>query len=267
MLDASPRSAQLRRQAELLAQSPRALHLQAQAAALADRPVGVAQRERSAALSGQAPVPHSAEPDSMPGPLPAQRVEPGEPKQGEFQDDRTAQLGQQPARLVANGKGATQGRTGSAPQYSQTIIQRVVRPAPGIGAQNSYYVTANDLGNGTGTTPAVRVWAQQNAPGPNPINFRYAAANPNPPGAVVGAWFGPFAAPNLAPAGGANWHAGHILARQNGGFGNIASPDWLMPQDPQVNMGHAGTWGWWRAHEVAFNNLVQVNGAGIWHVW
>lgn len=146
------------------------------------------------------------------------------------------------------------------------VTQRLVNPAPAVGSATSYQVTAADLGNGTGTTAGVRAWAQANAPGPNPINFRYAPSDPIT-GALTGAWIGPFMAPNLAPAGGANWHAGHILARQNGGLGHLAAANWIMPQNPQVNMGHAGTYGQWRAHEVAFNGLVAANGAGVWDVW
>lgn len=151
-------------------------------------------------------------------------------------------------------------------QLKADVAQRLANPAPLLGAATSYHVSAADLGNGTGTTPAVRLWAQANAPGPNPINFRYAISNAAGT-AIVGGWNGPFAAPNPAPAGGANWHAGHILARQNGGPGHVGAANWIMPQNPQVNMGHAGTYALWRAHEVAFHNLVGANGHGIWHVW
>jgi len=172
----------------------------------------------------------------------------------------------EPIQLKADVTSGTRSNALSIPTYSSPVAQRLMNPAPLVGAATSYHVSAADLGTGTGTTPAVRLWAQANAPGPNPINFQYAISNAAGT-AIVGGWNGPFVAPNPAPAGGANWHAGHILARQNGGPGHVGAANWIMPQNPQVNMGHAGTYGLWRAHEVAFHNLVGANGHGIWHVW
>jgi hypothetical protein len=65
---------------------------------------------------------------------------------------------------------------------------------------------------------------------------------------------------NVAPNPGKPWHAGHLLANQNGGLGN--NPDWVIPQNPSENCG-----GVWRAGEQGFHNAVQSSGqTGNWSV-
>ena len=72
---------------------------------------------------------------------------------------------------------------------------------------------------------------------------------------------------NTAPADGGVWHAGHLLARQNGGLGNVNAG--VLPQNPQYNSGvrldGERTFDSWRGQEQQFHDQVQQQQvAGDW---
>ncbi len=173
-----------------------------------------------------------------------------------LQDRRTIQCRAQAdgAALASFGQLAAPAAKASS---SDGVAQLFVNPDPAIGSARSFRVYAADLGTGTNTTPAVRAWVQG-----RPTQFRYTNCIAGVPQPWVQGWT---AAPNPPPVG-APWDAGHVLARQNGGPGNLANDNYIMPQNPQVNRGNAGTYASWRAHEVAFHTLVAASGEGIWEV-
>ncbi len=64
------------------------------------------------------------------------------------------------------------------------------------------------------------------------------------------------------------WDAGHKLAKQNGGLGNLK--EWVFPQNPAYNQGNSmhmkTTHLEWRKHENNFKEGVYKDGAGAWWI-
>ena len=124
---------------------------------------------------------------------------------------------------------------------------------------HAFDVEPQHLDHGTDTNQGTRDHVNGVAPVPAEVSYGWS----------VGRQHGGGEHANVAPEDGGRWDAGHILARQNGGLGNVNAG--VFPQNPQINRGnHLGgerTRDQWRGPEQAFHNNVQdQDRSGTWSV-
>jgi hypothetical protein len=123
---------------------------------------------------------------------------------------------------------------------------------------HSFDVAADQLGQGTETSPGTRDFVNGQVAAPQEVGFSYSAGRKRGGGEFA----------NEAPAGGGRWDAGHLLGRQNGGLGDVNAG--VFPQNPQINRGNRlngkPTRDTWRAHEDVFHSAVEGSGRGQWSV-
>ncbi len=123
---------------------------------------------------------------------------------------------------------------------------------------HSFGVEPRHLETGTGTNQGVRQFVNNEQAVPAPMHQQWDASwgvgNQSGHGGFV----------NDPSANGGRWQAGHLLARQNGGFGHIN--EGVRPQNAQYNQGNSfngvSTQDAWRGQEQAFHDAVQQQRTG-----
>jgi len=128
---------------------------------------------------------------------------------------------------------------------------------------HAFEVDPSHLGTGTGTSQRSRDFANQRVAGAPDPAAEWAASW------AVGDATGAGQFENVAPAAGRVYHAGHLLARQNGGFGH--TEEGVRGQSGAPNSGNsvAGvpTYDQWRGQEQQFHDqIAQQQQAGQWSV-
>jgi len=105
-------------------------------------------------------------------------------------------------------------------------------------------ITPWDIGHGRGTRQSDRDAVNAaGTPVPQQVGIEYSGSH----------GFGGYGEHvNPVPAPGQSYQAGHPLGRQFGGGGPY------FPQDPTTNMGHAGTFPVWRAHENEIRRAAEL---------
>lgn len=123
---------------------------------------------------------------------------------------------------------------------------------------HSFQVQPQHLDTGTGTNQGVRNHVNGPAQVPGQVGFSWQVGDQGGSGEFQN-----------APSNNGRWQAGHLLARQNGGLGNVN--EMVFPQNGQINMGNSyqgqPTFDQWRGHEQQFHNQVdQQQTQGNWSV-
>lgn len=120
-------------------------------------------------------------------------------------------------------------------------------------------VQQGDLNQGTGTNQNVRDHVNTGQGIPAEVSSSWAAGPESGNSTFQNT-------PSTTASG--RWHAGHMLARQNGGLGDVTSE--VFPQNAQINMGNSlngqPTYDQWRGQEQNFHNAVGQHGQGDWTV-
>ena len=130
-----------------------------------------------------------------------------------------------------------------------------------------YVIDSNELGRGTKTNPVTRNHVNNNMIAPNNFNLVYVTYT-NKADALndVGHIYrSPILQVQNPVIPGTRWDAGHALARQNGGLGDIVNH--VFPQNKIINRGWNGTYNNWKFYEQDFHNKVFRDGFGRWHIY
>uniref|UniRef100_UPI003FEDB556 hypothetical protein n=1 Tax=Bacteroides uniformis TaxID=820 RepID=UPI003FEDB556 len=132
-----------------------------------------------------------------------------------------------------------------------------------------FTIEKSDLNTGTGTTEKTRSYVNNNWHYvPTKVKFDYAISTSSKEDAINAVKRNPNcficdnAKADYSYGTGRYWDAGHKLARQNGGKGDVES--WVFPQNPSMNQGNSRlmynqqyTFPFWRAHENDFHDKMN----------
>lgn len=164
-----------------------------------------------------------------------------------------------------------------APELDENgkVMQRVVR---GFHDGGEYFaITKSDLNTGTGTSTGTRNYVNHpSTPKPSYVEFDYLIGSGSMSMPITNVFYADNPQATNSYSSGSYYDAGHKLASQNGGKGDVN--DWVFPQNPAFNQGNSRlrtkaekisngkTYPVWRAHEQHFHNEVKKHGAGVWWV-
>ncbi|GAB5418904.1 MAG: hypothetical protein Crog4KO_01150 [Crocinitomicaceae bacterium] len=153
------------------------------------------------------------------------------------------------------------------------VIQKVTKSSYDGG--ELFSVSRGDLGTGTDTTKKTRAYV--NSPStykPSFVEINYLVGSSSFSAPIKQVYSASNPQPTLGYSSGSLYDAGHKLASQNGGRGDVN--DWVFPQNPAFNQGNSRnmtsseksstgkTYPVWRAHEQHFHNEVNRVGSGVW---